>query len=113
MNEKRYRVINKCPYDIGIFLQNGQAPVVRPGQPVLLTADDIMYVNSQCVTTKVFDAKMLVAYDDDGTELDLEKIGMWVDKDVPQHATDDEVRNILKGTPKKIEAFVADIEDPA
>lgn len=113
MESTRYRVKNMCPYDIGITLMNGQAPVIKSNSFLLLTADDIMYIDSVARRVRPFETKMLVAYDEQNKELELDKIGMYVDKDVVKHNTNDEIKAILKGTPKKIEAAISEIEDPA
>lgn len=113
MNETKYKVKNMCPYDIGIFLQNGQAPVIKAGSFMLMTADDIMYVDSICVGTRVFERRMLVPFDNTGKEVPLDQLGMWVDDSVPKHNTDEEIEKTLKGNVKKIEAWIEPITDPA
>lgn len=113
METIRYRVKNMCAYDIGITLMNGQAPVIKAKSFLLLTADDIMYIDSIARRVKPFETRMLVAYDDQNEELALDKIGMYVDENVVKHYTDDEIRAILKGTATKIKTWVAEIDDPA
>jgi len=63
MAEQRYRVVNKCKYDIGVTLPSQQDIVIKGGSFQLLTADDIMYIESICREVKFFSKRMLVPYD--------------------------------------------------
>ena len=109
--EKRFRVYNRCKYDIGVNLINGQAPNIRAGGFQLLTVNDILYIESLCSNIKFFSSKRLVAVDDDGNELTLEQLGGYPDDTVPKHLDDEEITAMLKKPLKAMEAWLNDIND--
>lgn len=113
MSETRYRVTNKCRYDIGVRLSNGQEIVITPDSFQLLTADDIAYIDSICFDDKFFSKRMLVPYDQNGKEVPMDQLGMYIEEDPVPHLDDAEITAALKQTPKKIEAWLSQIEDPA
>lgn len=112
MNEMKYKVKNMCPYDIGIFLQNGQAPVIKAGSFILLNADEIMYAESLCAAQKVFASRMLVAFNEKNEEVPLDQLGMWIEESTVVHNTEEEIKKLMKGAPKKIEAWIEEINTP-
>ena len=103
----RYRVKNMCRYDIGVNL------LIAAGSFQMMTADDIAYVESICTVNKFFSQRMLIPYDSQGNEVPLDKLGMYVEEDAVQHMNDEAIVAMLKQSPKKIEAWLADITDPA
>lgn len=113
MSETRYRVTNKCRYDIGVRLSNNQDVVIKAGSFQMLTADDIMYIESICFHTKMFAKRMLVPYDKDGNEVPLEKLGMFAVEEEAPHLDDNGIAAMLKQSVKKMETWIAAIEDPA
>lgn len=113
MAEQRYRVYNECKYDIGVRLVNGQEIVIRHNSFQMLTADDINYIESVCTEIKFFAKKMLVPKDEHGEVLDFQKLGMFVEEDPFPHLTDDEIAQKFKQPIKKIEEWLAGVEDPA
>lgn len=113
MAEIKYRVVNKCKYDIGVTLANGQHIAIRAGSFQLMSADDITFTESICVENKFFAKRMLVAYDSTGKEVPLQEMGMYIDADDNPHLDDEEIKNMLKLTPKKIEAWLENVTDPA
>lgn len=113
MAEQRYRVANKCKYDIGIMLPSGQQAVVRAGSFQMLTADDISFIETQCSHTKFFAKRMLVPYDSQGKEVPMDQVGMFVEPDPNPHMDDNELETMLKQPVKKMEAWINEIEDPA
>lgn len=113
MNEQYYRVLNKCKHSIGVQLMNGIQVNIKPGSFQMLTGSDILYIESVCVNEKFFSQKMLVPVDNMGNPVALESLGMPEDPDVPKHMMDEEIVAMLKKTPKQIEAWLADITDPA
>ena len=102
-----------CQYDIGVKLTNGLSMMIAAGSFQMMTADDIAYVESICTVNKFFSKRMLVPYDNQGNEVPLEKMGMYVAEDEVMHLDDATITNMLKQTPKKIEAWLAEINDPA
>lgn len=113
MSDIRYRVKNMCRYDIGVQTTNGLRLMIAAGSFQLMTADDIAYVESICTVNKFFSKRMLVPYDSMGNEVPLDKLGMYVAEDEVQHLDDATITTMLKQAPKKIEAWLADIDDPA
>lgn len=113
MSDIRYRVKNMCRYDIGVRLTNGLSIMIAAGSFQMMTADDIAYVESICTVNKFFSQRMLVPYDSNGNEVPLDKLGMYVAEDTAQHLDDADIIAMLKQSPKKIEAWLADINDPA
>ena len=109
----RYRVKNMCRYDIGVKLTNGLSLLIAAGSFQMMTADDIAYVESICTVNKFFSQRMLIPYDSQGNEVPLDKLGMYVEEDAVQHMNDETIVAMLKQSPKKIEAWLADITDPA
>ena len=109
----RYRVKNMCRYDIGVKLTNGLSLLIAAGSFQMMTADDIAYVESICTVNKFFSQRMLIPYDSQGNEVPLDKLGMYVEEDAVQHMNDEDIVSMLKQSPKKIEAWLADITDPA
>lgn len=113
MSDIRYRVKNMCRYDIGVRLTNGLSIMIAAGSFQMMTADDIAYVESICTVNKFFSQRMLVPYDSNGNEVPLDKLGMYVAEETVHHLDDAEIIAMLKQSPKKIEAWLADIDDPA
>lgn len=111
---KTYRVYNKCKYDIGVQLVNNQTVCITPNSFRLLTADDILYIESICSTVKVFSQKYLVIIDpDNGQEISLQEVGGYTEEDRPVHMNDDEIIAQLKQPAKKLEAWIATVDDAA
>ena len=102
MAEQRYRVYNKCKYDIGVKLVNGQRVVIRPNSFQMLTADDISFIESICTENKFFAKKMLVPHDETGKPVDFQQLGMFVEEDPFPHLNDEEIAAMLKQSGKKI-----------
>lgn len=110
MSDTKYRVYNRCKFDIGCTLLNDRNVVIKPGNFQMLTQDDILYVDSSCSRKKFFADKMLVAVDENGNDVPLEKMGIV--EGINLHYGDDEIQQMLKQSVKKIEAWLATIEDP-
>lgn len=113
MNEISYRVYNRCKHAIGVKLMNGVHVNIKPGSFRLLTASDILYIESVCGSIKFFAQKMLVPYDAENKIVALENIGLYEDPDVVKHMTDDEITAMLKKSQAQVKAWLSDITDPA
>lgn len=113
INVTRYRVYNKCKYDIGVVLSNGQQLNIRPDSFQLMTADDIAFVDSICANRKFFTQKMLVPCDSAGNAIPLDKLNMVEDLEAKQHLSDEVIEMNLKQNIKKLEAWLKQIEDPS
>lgn len=112
-NDVRYRVYNRCKYDIGVQLINGVQHNIKPDSFQLLSADDILYIESICNVDKFFAKKMLVVVDTNGKEVDLAELGIAAEESAALHHNDEEIIAALKQSVKKIEAWLSTIEDPA
>ena len=109
----RYRVYNRCKYNIGVVLQNGISCNIKAGGFQMMTADDMAFIESNCANVKFFSQKMLVPVDAAGKELELDKLNIPDDPDAPAHMNDDEITAALKMPVKKMEEWLKKIEDPA
>lgn len=109
--EKRFRVYNRCKYDIGVTLTSGQQPNIKAGSFLPLTVNDILYIESVCSKRKFFSSKMLVAVSDDGKDLSLEDLGGYADEDSLPHMNDEEITSALKKPLKAFETWLNKIDD--
>ena len=111
--DERYRVFNRCKYDIGVKTINGLNVNIKAGGFQMLTANDILYIESICTHRKFFSAKMLVPVGEDGKDIDIENIGIYQDSGTQEHMNDDEIIAMLKKSNKQIEAWLKDINEPS
>lgn len=110
---KRFRVFNRCGYDIGVTLMNGQQPIIRAGSFLTISVDDILYLESIARSKKKpFSSRELVAVTDDGKDLTLEDLGGYTDTYSEKHFGEEEISATLKKSAKQIENWLADVEDP-
>jgi hypothetical protein len=113
-SNQRYKVVNKCKYDIGVNLMSGQSVNIPAGGFIKISVDDILYIESICHKRKFFSAGMLVPMTDDGKELTLEQIGGYTDtytQENQKHLSDEEIMVQLKKPNKALEAWAKKIED--
>lgn len=113
--DQRYRVYNRCNYDIGVTLTTGLTTNIRSGSFAVLSANDILYIESICNRKKFFSAKMLVPVDDNGKDLTLEDVGGFTDtytEESSKHYNADEITEYLNKPYKSFKAWIDKIEDP-
>ena len=112
-----FRIANKCKYNIGVPLQNGQQVNIPAGSDYIrLTVDDIRAIEGICTKRKVFSAQMLVPLTEDGKELKLEDIGSYTDSytvENQKHLSDEEIEKNLKKPFKAFETWAKKIMDPS
>ena len=112
MTQEYFRVYNRCKYDIGVTRQDNQSINIRAGNFVMLTANDIAFIEGLCANKRFFSQKMLVPVDDAGNEVPLEKFLIYEDPDAVQHLNDGEIIAALKAPVKKVEEWLNKIDDP-
>lgn len=111
--DARYRVYNRCNHDIGVYVSNGQMSLnVKAGGFVVLSVNDILYIESISNRRKFFSAKMLVPVDENGKDLTLEDLGGFSAPDAVVHLDEDEIRANLSKTLKGFKAWIDTIDDP-
>lgn len=111
LGDMKFRVFNRTRYDVGIKTMNGLSFNITPGSFHILTADDIVFIESAYPNSKFFSKRILVPVNDKGEDVNIEEFGY--DTDEHPHSNDTEVRQMLMQGVKKIEAWVSGIEDPA
>lgn len=109
--ETRYRVYNKCKFDIGVRLINGVELNIKSNSFQLLTVNDILFIESICSNKKMFSTKMLVPVDETGNEIDIESIGLYKEENGFVHMSDEEIEAALKLPYKKFDAWFSGITD--
>ena len=108
--DKKFRVYNRCKYDIGVNLMSGQQTNIIAGTFIMLTVNDILYIESTS-KRKIFSAKMLVPVDENNKDLDLETLGGFSDPYSVPHLNDEEIREKLNKSAKAIDAWLKTIEE--
>ncbi len=109
--EQRLRVYNRAKYDIGVRLINGVSFNIAPNSFQVMTANDIMFIESAYPDSKFFTRKLLMPVDDAGKDINMSEFGFINAEDV--HKDDKEISEMLKQPAKKLEAWLATIEDDA
>lgn len=110
MSEK-IRVYNDRPYDIGVILLNGMGMNIKSGSFVLLSEDDIAFIESQCgYAKKLFGTGKLRI--DKKTEEEQENIGVVKVED-NYHASHEEIEKKLLGNLASLKKWLSTIDDSA
>ena len=113
IGDQRYRVYNRCKHDIGVYVNNGQQSLnIKPGSFAVLSANDILYIESICGHKKFFSSKMLVATDGNDKDLTLEDIGGFTDESAEKHHDDKDIETNLNKSLKTFKAWIESIDDP-
>lgn len=107
----KYRVYNRCKYDIGVNLLSGQQANIAAGNFIMLSVNDILYIEGLS-KRKVFSAKMLVPVDENNNDVALEDIGGYPDAYATPHLSDEEIVDKLGKSAKAIGAWLDTIEEP-
>lgn len=109
--DKKYRVYNRCKYDIGVNLISGQQTNIIAGTFIMLSINDILYIESTS-KRKIFSAKMLVPVDENNNDVGLEDLGGFPDAYAAPHLNDEEIREKLNKSAKVIASWLDEIEEP-
>ena len=109
--DKKFRVFNRCKYDIGVNLLSGQQANITAGNFIRLSVDDILHIEGTS-KRKVFSSKMLVAVDDSNKDIAFEDLGGYPDLNATPHLSDEEIREKLNKSAKVIGAWLDSIEEP-
>lgn len=109
--DKKLRVYNRCKYDIGVHLMSGQQPNIKAGSFIMLSVNDIMYIESTS-KRKIFSARMLVAVDDNNKDINFEELGGYTDEYATPHLSDEEIVDRLNKSAKAISVWLNEIDEP-
>lgn len=109
--DTRLKAYNYTKYDIGIKLLNGVEFNIKPASFAMITVNDVLFLESTYPNSAFFSKKLLVLVDDNGKEVDVTELGLPA-RDSGVHQNDEEIIAMLKGSPKKMEQWVSEIEDP-
>lgn len=109
--DKKYRVYNRCKYDIGVNLLSGQQANIAAGNFIILTVNDILHIEGLS-KRKIFSAKMLVPVDENNKDVALEDIGGYPDAYAQPHLNDKEITDNLNKSAKSVSAWLDSIEQP-
>lgn len=107
----RVTVTNTCKYNIGVTGINGVGVNITPGSYAKLTVDDIWYISNNQSHFKFFESGKLVALDEQRKPIPIEELGLNTFDECPKHLTDDEIKEMLKLGPKKLEAWISEIAE--
>lgn len=108
MSEK-VKVYNDRSYDIGVKLLNNQDVNIRAGSFIMMTEDDIAYVESQCVFNKKLFGTGKLRIDEKKKEV-AENAGV-MKSDENFHLPKDEIEKILLGNFNAMKKWLGTIED--
>lgn len=108
--DTRLRVYNRCKYDIGVITSAGLPVNIAANTFRMFTANDVLFIETNCNSVGYFSSGMLVPTDVDGKEISISEFGLYTE-DVKQIISDDEITSMLKQSTKKIEAWLKDITD--
>ena len=109
--DKKYRVYNRCKYDIGVNLLSGQQANIVAGSFIVLTVNDILHIEDTS-KRRIFSAKMLVPVDDNNKDVALEDLGGYPDVYAEPHLNDEEIREKLSKAAKSVSAWLDTINEP-
>ena len=108
----KFRVYNRCKYDIGVRTAEGREYNIKPNSFALLTVDDIEYIDSICQGKKFFGSGMLEAVDAKGDTLSCEQVGVVEADESEKMLSDEEITAALKKPVKAFDEWINKIDDP-
>lgn len=106
---EKFRVYNDRHYDIGVKLLNGQDRNIKSGSFVMLSQDEIDFIESQCVFNKKMFGTGKLRIDKADTEK-LEDMGI-VKSEYNFHPSTDELEDVLHGTLANLRKWLEPITD--
>lgn len=106
-----HKVYNDRQYDYGIITSNNMHKNIKPGSFIMLTEDEILFIEAQCVPEKrpFSTGKLRVVM----TQKDkkLEDIGIVKDESTAYLSTS-EITNMLKGRVNQLQSWLSGITEP-
>lgn len=108
----KFRVYNRCKYDIGVTTSDGRQYNIKPGSFTMLTMDDIDYIESICQTKKFFGSGMLEVVDAKNEPIPCEAMNIVESPEEERVLSDDEIIAALKKPLKAFTEWLDKIEDP-
>lgn len=112
MTSPTYKVFNRQKYEIGVTLANNTQRSIKPGSFTLMTAEDILYVDSICAKKKFFASGMLEPVDANNNPIPLEHFMIVPAEENEKVLTDDEIIAALKKSVKQLQTWLDGIDDP-
>lgn len=110
-NNTMLRVKNACKHDIGIITMLGQQMNIEPGKITMLEIKDIVLIETN-TNGKLFGAGKLVVLDERNNIVKLSDLGCYEDVyDVEKNLTDEEIKEHLNASAKKIELWLDEVND--
>ena len=107
----KFRVYNRCKYDIGVVTADGRQYNIKPNSFAMLTMDDIDYIESICRERKFFGSGMLEVVDGNNKPINLDQMNIVEDTE-HKALSDDEITAALKKPLKSFTEWLNAIEDP-
>ena len=107
--DERVRVYNNYTYDWYVTTITGQVLSIKPGAFVIMTVNDILSCDAACSNPKPFSQKGFSVRTLQDKPVSLEELGL-VEAAVVKLSTE-EIQSVLKGSAKKIEAWLSEITD--
>lgn len=105
------KVFNDRHYDYGVKTLQGIEKSIKPGSFVLLTEEDILYIESQCSAGKKPFATGQLRAVMPQKEKTIETIG--IEKDVKrEYLPKDKIASLLRGRMASLKAWLDEIEEP-
>lgn len=105
------KVFNDRHYDYGVRTLQGVEKNIKPGSFVMLSEDDVMYIESQCAPDKKPFATGRLRVVMPNKEKTLEDIGI-AKEEKREYLSKHEIGNLLKGRVNVLKGWLDEIKEP-